>query len=88
MNLFDIATVEAKRKSLEEETMKEEFWQKEPSETGKILSEIKQLKKKEEQYKNAENEITNFSLNSNKIYKLNLQEKDANYEYFYIMNLL
>ncbi len=60
MNLFDIATVEAKRKKLEEETMKEEFWQKEPSETGKILSEIKQLKKKEEQYKNTENEITNL----------------------------
>ena len=35
-------------------------------------------------YIQGENEITNFSLNSNKIYKLNLQEKDANYEYFYI----
>lgn len=30
------------------------------------------------------NEIVNFSLNSNKIYKLNLQEKDSNYEYFYL----
>lgn len=30
------------------------------------------------------NEIANFSLNSNKIYKLNLQERDSNYEYFYL----
>ena len=35
-------------------------------------------------YIQGKNEITNFSFFSNKIYKLNLQEKDANYEYFYI----
>ena len=35
-------------------------------------------------YIQGKNEITNFSFFFNKIYKLNLQEKDANYEYFYI----
>ena len=46
MNLFDIATLEKQLEELESETVKEEFWQKAPSETGKILSQIKQLKNK------------------------------------------
>lgn len=37
--------------------MQEDFWQKEPQETGKILSQMKQLKSKIDTYENAENEI-------------------------------
>ena len=50
MNLFDIVTLDAQLKDLESETIKEEFWQKSPTETGKVLSQIKQLKSKVEQY--------------------------------------
>jgi len=35
-------------------------------------------------YVQGEEEITNFALNSNKIYKLLISDKTANYEYFYI----
>ena len=38
MSLFDIVSLEEQLKELEKETVKEEFWQKLPSETGKILS--------------------------------------------------
>ena len=51
MSLFDIATLETKLKQLETETAKEEFWQKAPNETGKVLAQIKQLKNKVEQYR-------------------------------------
>ena len=39
------------------ETLKEEFWQKAPNETAKILAQIKQFKGKVESYKNIVNEI-------------------------------
>lgn len=45
--------------------------------------------KSEEQskcYVQSENEVANFELGQNKIYKLDLTEKDANYEYVYIKN--
>lgn len=60
MSLFDIATLEKQLKKLESETAKEEFWQKSPNETGKVLSQIKQLKSKVEQYKKIESEIVNL----------------------------
>ncbi len=34
-------------------------------------------------YIQSENEIANFSLNSNKIYKLNISENNENYQYYY-----
>lgn len=37
-------------------------------------------------YVQNENEIANFELGQNKIYKLDLTQKDANYEYVYIKN--
>lgn len=60
MSLFDIATLEKQLKELENETVKEEFWQKAPSETGKVLSQIKQIKSKVEQYRKIEQEIINL----------------------------
>lgn len=60
MSLFDILKLENHLKNLENETIKEEFWQKDPSETGKILSQIKQLKGKVEKYKKTEQEILNL----------------------------
>ena len=39
---------------------KEEFWQKAPNETSKILSQIKQLKSKVEQYKTISQEVFNL----------------------------
>ena len=62
MSLFDIATLEKQLQELENETIKEEFWQKSPSETGKILAQIKQLKGKVEQYNKINQEIFNISL--------------------------
>ena len=60
MTLFDIETLEKQLKELESETIKEEFWQKSPNETGKVLSQIKQLKNKVEQYRKIEQEILNL----------------------------
>ena len=60
MSLFDIVSLEKKLKDLENETLKEEFWQKDPTETGKILVEIKKLQNKVEQYKKIESEILNL----------------------------
>ena len=60
MSLFDIASLEKQLLRLEAETAKEEFWQKDPSETGKILVQIKQIKNKVEKYKNIEQEILNL----------------------------
>ncbi len=48
-------------KRLEEETGKEEFWQKLPSETGKVLAQIKQIKGKVEKYRKLEEEILNLN---------------------------
>ena len=60
MSLFDVATLESELKELENETTKEEFWQKAPNETGKVLVQIKQLKSKVEQYRKIETEILNL----------------------------
>lgn len=61
MSLFDVIRLESQLKELECETLKEEFWQKSPSETGKILSQIKQLKGKVEQYNKINQEILNLT---------------------------
>ena len=60
MSLFDIETLEQKLNELEDQTQKEEFWQKSPNETGKVLSQIKQLKNKVEKYKKINQELTNL----------------------------
>lgn len=60
MSLFDITLIEKQLEELEAETVKEEFWQKEAQETGKILAIIKQLKSKVEQYKKIEQEVINL----------------------------
>ena len=60
MSLFDIVELEKKLNEMENETVKEEFWQKAPTETGKVLVQIKQLKSKVEQYKKIEQEIINL----------------------------
>ena len=60
MSLFDIVTIEQQLKELESETVKEEFWQKAPSETGKVLAQIKQLKSKVEKYRKIEQELSNL----------------------------
>ena len=60
MSLFDITLLENQLKELEEETVKEEFWQKDAQETGKVLARIKQLKNKVEQYKQIEQEVINL----------------------------
>ena len=60
MSLFDITLIERQLEKLEAETVKEEFWQKDAQETGKILARIKQLKNRVGQYKKIEQEITNL----------------------------
>ena len=60
MSLFDITLLESQLKKLEEDTAKEEFWQKDAQETGKILAKIKQLKKRVEQYRQIEQEVINL----------------------------
>ena len=60
MSLFDISNSEKQLEELETETVKEDFWQKDVKETSKILSKIKQLKNKVEQYKKIESEIINL----------------------------
>ena len=56
MSLFDITLLEEQLKKLEDETVKDGFWQKDAQETGKVLAKIKQLKHKVEQYKRIEKE--------------------------------
>ena len=60
MSLFDIASLKDKLVQLETETTNENFWQKDPKETGKVLSELKQLKLKVTQFENTQNEINNI----------------------------
>ena len=60
MILFDIAKLEQELQRLEENTTKQEFWQKDPQETGKILSQIKQLKNKIETFDSIKKEIDNL----------------------------
>ena len=44
MSLFDILKIKDDLQQLETLTAEESFWQKDPQETGKVLSQIKQLK--------------------------------------------
>ena len=60
MSLFDITNSKKQLEELETETVKEDFWQKDVKETSKVLSKIKQLKNKVEQYKKIESEIINL----------------------------
>lgn len=60
MSLFDIEKLENRLQELEAETVKEEFWQKDSKETGKILVEIKQIKNKVVQYRKTEQETENL----------------------------
>ncbi len=60
MSLFDILKIKDDLQQLETLTVEESFWQKDPQETGKVLSQIKQLKSKLETYQNAEKEIQNL----------------------------
>ena len=60
MSLFDITLLEEQLKKLEDETVKDGFWQKDAQETGKVLAKIKQLKHKVEQYKRIEKESINL----------------------------
>ena len=60
MNLFDIENVKKQLYKLEEQTQKEEFWNKNPKETSEVLSQIKQLKSKLNKYENSENELVNL----------------------------
>lgn len=60
MSLFDIEKLENRLQELEAETVKEEFWQKDSKETGKILAEIKQIKNKVFQYRKTEQETENL----------------------------
>ena len=60
MSLFDIEKLENRLQELEAETGKEEFWQKDSKETGKILAEIKQIKNKVVQYRKTEQETENL----------------------------
>ena len=60
MSLFDIEKLENRLQELEAETVKEELWQKDSKETGKILAEIKQIKNKVVQYRKTEQETENL----------------------------
>ena len=59
MNLFDVPKLEKELSELEEETLKENFWNDTKNST-KILSRIKQLKSKCTEFHNVELEITNL----------------------------
>ena len=60
MNLFDIGQLEIELKQLEEQTVQDGFWQQDSSETGKILSKIKQIKNKVVKYKKVKQEVINL----------------------------
>ena len=60
MSLFDILKIKDYLQQLETLTAEESFWQRDPQETGKVLSQIKQLKSKIEAYQNAEKELQNY----------------------------
>lgn len=59
MNPFDIAKLEIQLKELEKQTMQENFWN-DSKNSSKILSQIKTIKNKTNEYKRLENEITNL----------------------------
>lgn len=60
MSLFDIDNVKKELNVLEKETQKEEFWNKSPNETSKILSKMKHLKQKTTKYEDSKNEVENL----------------------------
>lgn len=60
MNLFDIGQLEIELKQLEEQTVQDGFWQQDSSETGKILSKIKQIKNKVVKYKKVKQDVINL----------------------------
>ena len=60
MSLFDICNLEVKLEKLENETIKEGFCQQDSQETGKILTQIKQIKSKVVKYRKIEQEIANL----------------------------
>ena len=59
MNLFDIATLEEQLQILEKQTMEENFWN-DSKNSNKILTQIKDIKNKTNEYKRLENEIANL----------------------------
>ena len=61
MNLFDIANIQKDLDSVEQLISNEDFWQKDSSETAKVLSKQKQLKRKIDKYTNIKNELENVS---------------------------
>ena len=60
MSLFDIEGIDKELKQLEEQTVQEGFWQQDSSETGKILSKIKQIKNKVVKYKKVKQDVINL----------------------------
>ncbi len=60
MSHFDISKLEIELKDLEQETLKEDFWQ-DTKNSNKILSKIKNIKNKVNEYKKIETEIQNLN---------------------------
>ena len=61
MSLFDIINIQKDLDDVEKLISNEDFWQKDTSETSKILSKQKQLKRKIDKYVNIKNELENVS---------------------------
>ena len=61
MILFDITNIQKDLEEIEKLISNEDFWQKDSSETSKILSEQKQLKRKIDKYINIKNELENVN---------------------------
>lgn len=59
MNLFDIAKLEEQLQILEKQTIEENFWN-DSKNSSKILTQIKGIKNKTNEYKKLENEIINL----------------------------
>ena len=59
MSHFDISNLETELKNLEDETLKEDFWQ-DTKKSNKILSRIKNIKNKVNEYRKIESEIQNL----------------------------
>ncbi len=74
MSLFDIDNVKKELNVLEKETQKEEFWNKNPNETSKILSKMKHLKQKTTKYEDLKNEVENLI----ELTELTNMEEDVN----------
>ena len=59
MNLFDIANLEEQLEELEKQTMQENFWN-DSKNSSKVLSKMKNIKNKVNEYKKLENEVINL----------------------------